>query len=101
MAAEGENNIDASNSICNVHPTDYSSIKIKHKVIIASRPCEVLETHTSKTGKHGGVKVHLIGIDMLDSSKREANKPGQSIIYTFDPIRTDYTMIMISDGNMT
>lgn len=32
--------------------------------IISGRPCKIVEMSTSKTGKHGHAKVHLVGIDV-------------------------------------
>lgn len=36
-----------------------------------SRPCKIVEMSTSKTGKHGHAKVHMIGIDIFSSKKYE------------------------------
>jgi translation elongation factor IF5A len=36
-----------------------------------SRPCKIVEMSTSKTGKHGHAKVHLVGIDIFNSKKYE------------------------------
>jgi len=32
-------------------------------------PCKVMEMHKSKTGKHGGAKIRVIGIDILSGKK--------------------------------
>jgi translation elongation factor IF5A len=36
-----------------------------------SRPCKIVEMSTSKTGKHGHAKVHLVGIDIFNAKKYE------------------------------
>lgn len=39
--------------------------------IFQSRPCKIVEMSTSKTGKHGHAKVHLVGIDIFNAKKYE------------------------------
>jgi translation elongation factor P/translation initiation factor 5A len=39
-----------------------------------NRPCKIVEMSTSKTGKHGHAKVHMVALDIftgLSSSARE------------------------------
>lgn len=36
-----------------------------------SRPCKIVEMSTSKTGKHGHAKVHLVGLDIFSGKKYE------------------------------
>jgi translation initiation factor eIF-5A len=38
---------------------------------LQSRPCKIVEMSTSKTGKHGHAKVHLVGIDIFNAKKYE------------------------------
>jgi hypothetical protein len=40
-----------------LHPPDF----------FPGRPCKIVDMSTSKTGKHGHAKVHLVGIDVSDS----------------------------------
>ena len=35
-----------------------------HHCIISGRPCKIVDMSTSKTGKHGHAKVHLVAIDV-------------------------------------
>ncbi|KAL3247730.1 hypothetical protein MRX96_056807 [Rhipicephalus microplus] len=39
-------------------------------VMLKSRPCHIVEMRTSKTGKHGHAKVHLVGLDIFTAKKR-------------------------------
>jgi translation initiation factor 5A len=37
-----------------------------------THPCKIVEMSTSKTGKHGSAKVHLVGLDIFTGKKHEA-----------------------------
>jgi translation elongation factor IF5A len=48
-----------------------SAIKKGGFVVIKSRPCKVVDTSTSKTGKHGHAKVNMIALDLFNGKKYE------------------------------
>ena len=39
------------------------------------RACKIVEMSTSKTGKHGHAKIHMVAIDIFDGSKHEDISP--------------------------
>jgi translation initiation factor 5A len=45
-----------------------SSLRKNGHVVIKGRPCKIVDMSTSKTGKHGHAKVHLIAIDVSDAT---------------------------------
>ncbi len=56
-------------------PMQCSSIKKNGFVVIKDRPCKVVDMSTSKTGKHGHAKVHMVGIDIFTGRKYEELSP--------------------------
>lgn len=55
----------------NTYPMQCSALRKNGIVMIKGHPCKICEMSTSKTGKHGHAKVHLVGIDIVTNKKYE------------------------------
>ena len=81
---------NASAGASATYPVQCSALRKNGYVMIKDRPCKVIEMSTSKTGKHGHAKVHLVGLDIFTSKKYEDLCPSTHNIDVPNVSRNDY-----------
>ncbi|PIN80330.1 translation initiation factor IF-5A [Candidatus Woesearchaeota archaeon CG10_big_fil_rev_8_21_14_0_10_34_8] len=57
-----------------------TALKKGSYVLIDGEPCKVVDTSTSRPGKHGHAKVRITGVGILDGKKRQMVAPGHDNI---------------------
>lgn len=85
----------------NIRPIDYASVKNGTYIIINGRPCKCVNFSHSKTGKHGSMKVKVVGIDVLTNKKYESMEAGHILTKQFDIVRTTAQLISLDDETLT
>lgn len=97
---EGEDAVEYQGGASNAsttYPMQCSALRKNGFVMIKSRPCKIVEMSTSKTGKHGHAKVHLVGIDIFNGKRYEDLCPSTHNIDVPNVSRIDFQLIDISD----
>lgn len=74
-----------------------TNIKIGDYMVINEFPCRIVDRSTSKTGKHGGCKIHFIGIDIFTQKKYETLCNSGENVRVPIVTKRDYQIININD----
>jgi len=80
------------------YPMQCSALRKGGHVVIKGRPCKIVDMSTSKTGKHGHAKVHLVAIDIFTAKKLEEICPSTHNMDVPNVKRDEYTLVNIDDG---
>merc|ERR1712045_689141 len=77
------------------YPMQAGEVRKGSHVMIKGHPCKVAEVSTSKTGKHGHAKAHIVALDIFTGKKYEDLCPTSHTVEVPSIIRTEYQL-----GNM-
>ena len=92
-------NADAGASA--TYPMQCSALRKNGFVVIKGRPCKIVDMSTSKTGKHGHAKVHLVTLDIFTGKKLEDLSPSTHNLEVPFVKRSEYKLLDIDDGYLS
>jgi translation initiation factor 5A len=70
-----------------------SALRKNGHVVIKGRPCKIVDMSTSKTGKHGHAKVHMVAIDIFTGKKLEDLSPSTHNMDVPNVSRREYQLV--------
>jgi len=95
---ENEDFAGADAGASETFPLQCSALRKGGYVMIKSRPCKIVEMSTSKTGKHGHAKVHMVAIDIFTGKKLEDICPSTHNMEVPNVKRQDFQLVGL-DGD--
>ncbi|GLI68301.1 hypothetical protein VaNZ11_012662 [Volvox africanus] len=79
------------------YPQQAGTVRKNGYIVIAGKPCKVVDVSTSKTGKHGHAKCNFVAIDIFTNKKYEEMAPSSHNVEVPIISRKEYTVIDITD----
>ncbi|KAL8578305.1 hypothetical protein ACOMHN_005696 [Nucella lapillus] len=84
------------------YPKQCSALRKNEFVMIKGHPCKIVDMSTSKTGKHGHAKVHIVAIDIFTGKKYEDMCPSTHNTECPNVAREDFSVLEVDgDGFLT
>uniref|UniRef100_A0A7S2IMY8 Eukaryotic translation initiation factor 5A n=1 Tax=Alexandrium andersonii TaxID=327968 RepID=A0A7S2IMY8_9DINO len=94
MADDDDHTFESTESgASHVYPQQAGELRKGSHVMIKGHPCKVAEISTSKTGKHGHAKAHIVALDIFTSKKYEDLCPTSHNVEVPFVKRTEYQLL--------
>merc|ERR1719408_117225 len=92
--------VDAGAS--HTYPMECGELRKGSYCMLKGNPCKVVDYSTSKTGKHGHAKAHIVGLDIFTGKKCEDLCPTSHNMEQPIVVKTEYTLMDVSeDGSVS
>merc|ERR1719456_188149 len=83
------------------HPVEAGSLRKGGYVMLKGKACKVLELTTSKSGKHGRAKAHIVGADIFTGRKYEDIYTTSETVAVPFVSRSEYQLVNLNSSSGT
>merc|ERR1712050_472568 len=99
MAEEPDTTFESTDAgSSHTYPLQAGELRKGSHVMIKGHPCKVAEITTSKTGKHGHAKAHIVALDIFTSKKYEDLCPTSHNVEVPSVKRTEFQCLTADGG---
>merc|ERR1712060_77015 len=81
------------------YPLRAGEVKKGSYVMLKEHPCKIMEYSTSKTGKHGHAKAHMVGLDIFTSKKYEDMCPTSHNMEAPYVTRSEFQLVSVDQSS--
>merc|ERR1711934_189745 len=93
-ADDGDETFESTESgASHTYPQQAGEIRKGSYLMIKGKPCKCIEVSTSKTGKHGHAKAHIVALDIFTGKKLEDLCPTSHNLDVPVVKRTEFTLL--------
>lgn len=78
-------------------PMQASALRVGGYVVLRGFPCRIIDMTTSKTGKHGGAKIHIFAVDLFSNRKYEEHFMSTDNVDVPIVAKNEYQLVEIDD----
>merc|ERR1711975_74245 len=89
----------AESGASHTYPQQAGEIRKGSFLMIKGHPCKCIEVSTSKTGKHGHAKAHIVALDIFTAKKYEDLCPTSPNVEAPFVKRTEFQFLMADEGD--
>merc|ERR1712203_1346537 len=89
----------ADSGASQTYPQQAGEIKKGSHLMIKGHPCKCVEVSTSKTGKHGHAKAHIVALDIFTQKKYEDLCPTSHNVDVPFVKRTEYQLLTADESS--
>ena len=102
MVATFEDTFEHATAQAATVPVSAGDLRRGDHVTIRSSACKILDVATSKTGKHGHAKVHIVAVDIFTGRRLEEVSPSSHTLMAPIVKTTSYQLVdMAADGRLS
>jgi len=87
----------AESGASHTFPQQAGEIRKGSHLMIKGRPCKCIEVSTSKTGKHGHAKAHIVALDIFNGKKVEDLCPASHNLDVPFVTKTEFQFLMADE----
>ena len=81
------------------YPIQASALRVGGHVMIQDHPCRIIKMTSSKSGKHGHAKIHIVATNIFNDTKHDIISTSTHNVDSPNIVKSDYLLTDIDEDN--